>query len=74
MLCIVMNYQQDYSDDLKYWMKIVEKQLNSTLDNALSKMIYAYKNGITLGKSCYAVVGDSLCKMDPENAIIRLWG
>ena len=48
---------------------------NGTFDNAMSKMLNGYNNGLShTHDTCYAYVGAHLAEIDPPDAVIRLWG
>jgi hypothetical protein len=48
---------------------------NTSLENAIRKMVNGYLNGVTGDKNtCYAYVGQELSRIKPHNATIRFWG
>ena len=48
---------------------------NTSLDNALNKMIDGYLHGSSAEKNtCYSYVGQELSRLNPEHATIRFWG
>jgi len=48
---------------------------NTSLENAINKMIGGYLHGRTREKNtCYAHVGQELARLKPDDATIRLWG
>ncbi len=59
-----------------HYQEILEKQGNTTLANALQKMIMGYQEGYHRfhRSTCYAYVGAELANLNPSDAIIRLWG
>jgi hypothetical protein len=48
---------------------------NTSLENAVNKMIGGYLHGRTAEKNtCYSYVGQELARLKPKNATIRFWG
>ena len=48
---------------------------NTSLENAVNKMIGGYLHGRTREKNtCYAYVGQELSRLKPDDATIRFWG
>lgn len=48
---------------------------NTSLENAVDKMIGGYLHGRTREKNtCYAHVGQELARLKPEHATVRFWG
>ena len=48
---------------------------NTSLENAIRKMVNGYINGLTSEQNtCYAYVGQELSRIKPHNATIRFWG